>query len=87
MWRRNENDNNQCLAYKISGDFVGYDDRKNHPLLSENEVSGTGLGIVIRAFSNEMERGFSQAMECLRSFLSEMEGVEIADYLILDIGG
>lgn len=49
MWRRNENDNNQCLPHKISGDFVGYDDRKNHPLLPENEVSGTGLGIVISA--------------------------------------
>lgn len=28
----------ECLSHKISGVFVGYDDRKNHPLLPENEV-------------------------------------------------
>lgn len=28
----------ECLPHKISGDFVGYDDRKNHLLLPENEV-------------------------------------------------
>ena len=44
--------------------------------MPENEVSGTGLGIVIRTFSNEMEKGFSQAMECKGAFLHEMDEAE-----------
>ena len=31
-------------------------------------LSGTGLGIVISTFSNEMERTFSWVMECMRAF-------------------
>ena len=42
--------------------------------------------IAISTFSNEMERAFSCAMECMRSFLSEMDGAEIADYFILGRG-
>ena len=49
---------------------MDYDDRKNHSLLLENEVMGTGLGIVISTFSNEIEKSLSRAMECMRSFLS-----------------
>jgi hypothetical protein len=61
---------------------VGYDDRGNHPLLPENEVSGTGLGIVIRTFSNEMERAFSRAMGWMRAFLHEMDEAKNMDFSI-----
>ena len=72
----------QCLSYKISGDFVGYDDRKNHSLLPENEVSGTGLGKVISTFSNEMERTFSWAMGCMRTFLHETDEAENVEFFV-----
>lgn len=61
---------------------MGYDDRKNHRYWLENEVSGIGLERVIRTFSNEMRKGFLQAMEWMRSFLSEIGTAEIADYFI-----
>lgn len=61
---------------------MGYDDLKNHSLLPENEVSGTGLGIVIRTFSNEMEKGFSRAMECNGAFLHEMDGAKNMDFFV-----
>lgn len=34
----------------------------------KTRLSGTGLGIVISTFSNEMERTFSWIMECMRAF-------------------
>lgn len=37
---------------------------------------------MIRTFLNEMEKVFSQVMECMRSFLSEIGTAEIADYFI-----
>lgn len=37
---------------------------------------------MIRTFSNEMERTFSRAMECMRAFLHEMDGAENADYFV-----
>ncbi len=37
---------------------------------------------MIRTFLNEMGSTFSWAMECMRLFLREMDGAEIADYFI-----
>lgn len=77
-----ENGSRECLPEIFSRVVVGYDDRKNHSLLPENDVSGTGLVIVMRTFSNEMEKGFSLVMEWMRLFLSEMDGAENTDYFI-----
>ena len=61
---------------------MGYDDLKNHPILPKNEVSGTGLGIVISTFSNEMERTISLVMECKGTFLHEMDEAENMDFFV-----
>ena len=50
--------------------------------MPENELSGTGLGIVITSFSNEMKRTFSWAMERRRAFIHEMDKAKNADYFI-----
>ena len=61
---------------------MDYDDLKNHPLLPKNEVQGTGLGIVISTFSNEMERTFSWVMEWMRAFLHEMDEAKNMDFFV-----
>ena len=37
---------------------------------------------MIRPFSNEMEKGFSQAMECKGAFLHEMDGAENVEFFV-----
>lgn len=38
--------------------------------------------MVISTFSNEMEKGFSRAMECMRAFLHEMDEAENMDFFV-----
>lgn len=61
---------------------MSYDDRKNHSLLPENELSGTGLEIVISTFSNEMDGIFSRAMECKGALLHEMDEAKNVDFFV-----
>lgn len=42
---------------------------------------------MISAFSNEMERAFSQAMECKGAFLHEMDEAENMDFFVSGRGG
>lgn len=41
---------------------------------------------MISTFSNEMEIGFSRAMECKRAFLHEMDEAKNMDFFVSGIG-
>ena len=43
---------------------------------------GIGLVTVITSFSNEMENGFTWAMEWMRAFLHEMDEAKNMDFFV-----